>query len=85
MAGLAMATMMLGGFWIAATGMLMKQDWDKGERGSFRAFRTIDKRGTIVQRIFGRGIKEYIRRDFHPSRNDVDGLASSYLEAIGIA
>jgi hypothetical protein len=85
MAGLAMATMMLGGFWIAATGMLMKQDWDKGERGSLRAFRKVDKRGTIAERVFARGIKEYIRRDFHPSQNDVDGLASGYLEEIGIA
>jgi uncharacterized protein len=85
MAGLALATMMLGGFWIAATGMLMQQDWAQGERGSIRAFRKIDKRGDIAQRIFVRGIKEYIRRDFHPSQNDVDGLASGYLESIGIA
>lgn len=85
MAGLVLATMMLGGLWVAATGMLMKQDWDKGERGSLRAFRKIDKRGTIAERIFVRGIKEYIRRDFHPSQNDVDGLASGYLASIGIA
>jgi hypothetical protein len=85
MAGLAMATLMLSGFWIAATGMLLQQDWKKGERGSFRAFRKVDKRGTIAERVFARGIKEYIRRDFHPSQNDVDGLASSYLKSIGIA
>lgn len=85
MAGLAMATLALGGFWIAATGLLMKQDWDKGERGAMKAFRKIDRRGAIAQRIFLRGIKEYIRRDFHPSQNDVDGLASGYLKSIGIA
>jgi hypothetical protein len=85
MAGLAMATMALGGFWIAATAMLMKQDWDKGERGAVEAFRKVDREGTIAQRVFLRGIKEYIRRDFHPSQNDVDGLASDYLKAIGIA
>jgi hypothetical protein len=85
MAGLVLATMMLGGFWVAATGMLMKQDWDKGERGALRAFRKIDKRGTIAERVFARGIKEYIRRDFHPSQNDVDGLASGYLSSIGLA
>ena len=85
MAGLAMATLALGGFWIAATGMLMKQDWDKGERGAVKAFRKVDKPGSIVDRVFLRGIREYIRRDFHPSQNDIDDLASSHLTSIGIA
>ncbi len=85
MAGLVMATVALGGFWIAATGMLLKQDWDRGERGAVKAFRKVDTEGTIAQRVFLRGIKEYIRRDFHPSQNDVDGLASGYLKSMGIA
>jgi predicted metal-dependent hydrolase len=85
MTGLAMATMALGGFWIAATAMLLKQDWERGERGAIRAFRRVDTEGTIAQRVFLRGIREYIRRDFHPSQNDVDGLASGYLKSMGIA
>ena len=47
--------------------------------------RKIGKEGDIAQRIFVRGIEEYIQRDFHRSQNDVDGLASGYLESIGIA
>jgi predicted metal-dependent hydrolase len=85
MAGLAMATVALGGFWIAATAMLLKQDWKRGERGAIRAFRKVDTEGTIAQQVFARGIREYIRRDFHPSQNDVDGLASNYLTSMGIA
>jgi len=85
MAGLAMATVALGGFWIAATVMLLQQDRKRGERGGFRAFRKVDdRRGAIVQRVFLRGIREYIRRDFHPSQNDVDGLAEGYLKSMGI-
>jgi predicted metal-dependent hydrolase len=85
MAGLAMATAVLGGFWLAATVMLLQQDRKRGERGALRGFRKVDRRGTIVQRIFARGIREYVRRDFHPSQNDVDGLAADYLTSIGIA
>lgn len=85
MAGLAMATLGLGGLWIAATGMLLHQDHKRGERGAFRAFRKVDRRGTIAQRVFARGIREYVRRDFHPSQSDVDGLAKDYLTSMGIA
>jgi predicted metal-dependent hydrolase len=85
MAGMALATVALGGYWIAATAMLLQQDRKQGERGAFRAFRRVDRRGTIAQRVFLRGIKEYIRRDFHPSQNDIDGLASAYLTKMGIA
>ncbi len=85
MAGLAMATLALGGLWIAATGMLLHQDYKRGERGAFRAFRKVDRRGTIAQRVFARGIREYVRRDFHPSQSDVDGLAKDYLTSMGIA
>ena len=85
MAGLAMATVALGGFWIAATGTLLQQDRKRGERGDIRAFRKADRRRTIAQRVFLRGIREYIRRDFHPSQNDVDGLARDYLTSLGIA
>jgi hypothetical protein len=85
MAGLAMATVALGGFWIAATAMLLRQDHARGERGAFRAFRKVDRRGAIVKRVFARGIREYVRRDFHPSQNDVDGLAEGYLTSMGIA
>ncbi len=86
MAGLAMATVALGGYWIAATAMFLKQDWERGERGQVRAFRKVKRpEGTIAQRVFLRGILEYIRPDFHPSQNAVDGLASEYLTKMGIA
>ena len=85
MAGLAMATVALGGYWIAATAMFLRQDWKRGERGGVRAFRRLERQGSITQRVFVRGIREYVRRDFHPSQNAIDGLATEYLTKMGIA
>jgi predicted metal-dependent hydrolase len=33
--------------------------------------------------VFGRGIREYLRRDFHPRQNDNYELARAYLEQAG--
>jgi uncharacterized protein len=86
MAGLAVATVALGGYWIAATAMFLQQDWRRGERGGVRAFRKLERpEGAIAKRVFIRGIREFIRRDFHPSQNAMDGLATEYLTKMGIA
>ena len=34
--------------------------------------------------VFRRGIREYMRRDFHPSQSDTDRLAADYLESVGL-
>jgi hypothetical protein len=39
----------------------------------------------IEHRVFVRGIRQYVRRDFHPLQNDVDALAERWLEEAGLA
>ena len=38
-----------------------------------------------MKRVFLRGIREYARRDFHPSQNDNYHLAREYLAGAGLA
>jgi predicted metal-dependent hydrolase len=33
----------------------------------------------------GRGLREYLRPDFHPSQKDTDGLAAAYLASVGLS
>jgi predicted metal-dependent hydrolase len=86
MAGLFLATVTLGGFWIVATSMLLFQDFQRGEKQLFRHASEMNReQGPITDRVFLRGIREYIRRDFHPSQNDNYGLARDYLAEAGMA
>ena len=81
--GLAMATVMLGGFWIWAATSLLRQDgltWFT----AFRQMRSLPKRDPVVRRVFLRGIREYLRRDFHPSDNANDHLAAEWFAAGGL-
>ncbi len=82
--GLLYATVTLGGFWIWGALTLMKQDgvtW-KSARAEMNQLRRHDP---IVRRVFVRGIKQYLKRDFHPSDNDDAELAASWFAARGIA
>lgn len=81
MAGLAMATAMLASFWIAGTIHLLRQE-QHGVVGTLRREgAAMKERQPFSRRVFGRGIREYVERDFHPSkRKDLDDLASAYLE-----
>ena len=85
MAGLAMATVTLGGFWVVATTMLLAQDRQMGERDVMRKARELQHEKPLVRRVFLRGIREYIRRDFHPTQNDNFKLATDYLAEAGFA
>jgi len=80
--GLVMATVMLGGFWIWGATVLLRQDgltW----LAAIRQLRALPRRDPVVKRVFGRGIRQYLRRDFHPDDNDNRGLAQSWLAARG--
>ncbi len=85
MAGLGVATLTLGGFWIAATLYLLSQEPD--------ALRTVRREGRVLkdrqpfgERVFGRGLREYVQRDFHPMKNTrLDELARSFLPRIQAA
>jgi uncharacterized protein len=83
MGGLAYATVMLGGFWVWATVQLMRQDklpWRK-VRSQLIALR---KRDPVLRRVFGRGIRQYIRRDFHPRDNANEHLAREWFASHGL-
>jgi predicted metal-dependent hydrolase len=82
MSGLALATVMLAGCWMAATASLLAQDVMR-DGARLAATRPQDKSATAKEhlrdRVFARGIRQYARRDFHPSQNDVDDLARAFL------
>ncbi len=82
--GLIYATVTLSGFWLWGTLTLMKQDkltW-RSARGELKELR---KQDPILQRVFLRGIREYLKRDFHPSQNDDAHLAATWFAARGMA
>jgi predicted metal-dependent hydrolase len=83
MAGLAYATVMLGAFWAWATTMLLRQE-KLGVRGTLRELSKMRKGDPIIRRVFIAGIKQYIRRDFHPNNNANEGLAAQWFAARGL-
>jgi len=83
-AGLVYATVMLSGFWLAATTMLLRQD-GIGWRAALRELRTLRDRDPVIRRVFVAGIRQYLRRDFHPNDNANDHLAAEWLAAHGMA
>lgn len=83
-AGLVYATLSLGGFWFAATRMLLRQDkLSLGE--TIRSLRMIPNRDPVIRRVFGRGIRQYLKRDFHPNQIDNRGLAAIWFTARGLS
>ncbi len=85
--GMVMATVGLVLFWAASTGYLLRQDAKAGRPLSLRALREFRQRRdqSVVRDVFVRGMREYFRRDFHPSQNDNYGLAERYLARAGLA
>ncbi|MFO0679504.1 MAG: metal-dependent hydrolase [Polyangiaceae bacterium] len=84
-AGLAIATTCLGGFWFLGAATLLVQD---GKRDFPRLVRDLKRLREVPRRdrsVFLRGIREYFRRDFHPKDKDTDALAIAYLRSQGMA
>ncbi|HEY5952585.1 MAG TPA: metal-dependent hydrolase [Kofleriaceae bacterium] len=81
-AGLAYATVMLGMFWAWATTMLLRQE-KLGLRGTLRELRKMRARDPVIRRVFIAGIRQYIRRDFHPRQNANEQLAAKWFAARG--
>jgi predicted metal-dependent hydrolase len=86
-AGLIMSTVMLSGWWVVAALMLLRQD-GIGPLEAARRLREMRKAAAaagramprpVGERVFKRGIREYLRRDFHPDRNDNYHLAGVLL------
>ena len=82
MAGLAYATVMLGMFWVWASAMLMAQE-KLGWRQILRELRAGGKQDPVVRNVFLAGIRQYIRRDFHPRQNADEHLAAEWFAARG--
>ena len=86
-AGLAYATVMLGIFWAWAARTLLRQEkLPKGQlRRELRAMRSVRDSQPIIKSVFLAGIRQYIRRDFHPSHNANEHLAAEWFAAHGMA
>lgn len=82
MAGLAIATVLLGAFWVAASLHLLAQE--KDVRGVLkRELDGIREHQPFGDRVFGRGIRAYVARDFHPDQDrSLDRLASAFMEKL---
>jgi uncharacterized protein len=83
-AGLAYATIMLGLFWAWATAMLLRQE-RLGLAETLRQLRVEGKQDPVIRRVFVRGIRQYIRRDFHPRQNANEHLAAEWFAARGFS
>lgn len=89
MAGLAHATILLSSFWLWSAVMLLRQEklgW-RGLRAQLRRMNAGEKQrgdGPVITRVFLRGIRQYIRRDFHPSDNANDHLARTWFQNHGL-
>jgi hypothetical protein len=83
-AGLVYATITLGGFWFWAANSLLKQDgltW----RQAIAQLRALPRRNPVIRRVFVHGIRQYLRRDFHPDQIDNRNLATEWFAARGIS
>lgn len=83
MAGLAMGSACLAGFWLMATASLLWQEKDlpKGKLGRDMG-RTRKRMAKHLPLL--RALKEYVKPDFHPSDHDTDHLAAAYLRDSGL-
>jgi predicted metal-dependent hydrolase len=83
MSGLALATVLLGGFWTLGTLFLLSKEAAPATQ-LFGQWRTLRK-GPRPPSVFLRGLRDYMRPDFHPSQSDVDRLAEDYLASVGLS
>jgi len=81
-AGMFMATTTLVGFWFLGAFMLLRQEQGLTLREILRQLRAAMHVNPLGRRVFLRGMREYLRRDFHPWQTDNLALARSYLARI---
>jgi predicted metal-dependent hydrolase len=80
MTGLAIASYQLGRYWAIGARVLWRQD-GLTVRQALRELRQIGGRNQMLRRVFLGGIRDYMRRDFHPDQRDNYGLARAWLAA----
>ncbi|MEO8875374.1 MAG: metal-dependent hydrolase, partial [Polyangiaceae bacterium] len=82
-AGMAMGTACLVGFWVIATGSLLRQETELPKSKLRRDFSF--GAGRMRKHLpFWRGLREYLRPSFHPADHDTDHLAHDYLKSSGL-
>jgi predicted metal-dependent hydrolase len=81
-AGLVYASTLLALYWAWATTLLVRQE-GLGLRGFLRELRKLPPGDPIIRSVFLRGIREYLRRDFHPRDNANEHLAAQWFAAHG--
>jgi predicted metal-dependent hydrolase len=86
MLGLFISTTLLGAFWVGATRELLRQDGMtlRDAARDLRALRAQAERlgakvRPIATRVFGQGIRQYLRPGFHPSDKDHRALVERTL------
>lgn len=84
--GLFLATLFLSVNWAVATTSLL---WQDRKRVSFRQFlkglKDANEQDPIVQRVFIKGILQYLKPGFHPSQNKNEHLSREYLQRAQLA
>lgn len=89
--GILFATMTLSGFWFWSFGRFLRQDGSSfreamKELGRIRDSAKTEEekraRESVITRVFGHGIKAYLRRDFHPNDVDHSALIAKTLERL---
>lgn len=82
MLGLCLGSVLLVGYWVIGSVMLMRQEdmTSDRKRGLRRDLRR--QRQGVVRGVFWRAIRSYIRRDFHPMDHDNLHLAEAEIEAM---
>ncbi len=81
-AGMFMATSTLIGFWFLGSAMLLRQEEGLTWREGLRQLRASMQANPLGRNVFLRGLKEYLRRDFHPWQTDNLALAREHLARV---
>lgn len=81
-AGMVVATGTLIGFWFLGAAMLLRQEQGLTLPIILRQLRAAMQANPLGRRVFARGLREYLRRDFHPWQTDNLALARRYLERL---
>lgn len=81
-AGMFMATMTLIGFWALGSVMLLRQEEGMTLREGLRQLRAAMTVNPLGRRVFLRGLREYLRRDFHPWQTNNLALARQALARV---
>ena len=82
-AGMVMGTACLLGFWVIATGSLLRQEESLPKKKLRRDVLVAHARMRQHLPLF-KALREYLRPSFHPNDHDIDHLADEYLKTSGL-